>query len=81
MAAARANAPVQAGERPTDRRLPLVDPIGEQANISTDGVMVLIRQEGWKEVKLSAVSAVYLDTERLRAPRHGQPAEETPQVH
>jgi hypothetical protein len=72
---------VQAGERPTDRRLPLVDPIGEQANLSTDGVMVLIRQEGWKEVKLSAISAVYLDTERPRSPRHGQPADESRPVH
>jgi len=57
-AAARANAPVQAGEPPDMPRLPHVDPIGEQANVSTDGVMVLIRQEGWKEVKLTAISAV-----------------------
>ncbi len=57
-AAARANAPVQAGERPNDRRLPQMDPIAEQANVSTDGVMVLLRQEGWKEVKLTAISAV-----------------------
>lgn len=33
-------------------------PIKEQANISTDGGMVLLREEGWKEVKLSVVSAV-----------------------
>lgn len=37
-----------------------VDPIAEQANISTDGGMILLRQEGWKEVKLSVVSEVCL---------------------
>jgi hypothetical protein len=39
-------------------RLPLEDPIVEQANLSTDGVMMLVRQEGWKEVKLTTISAV-----------------------
>ena len=33
-------------------------PIGSQANISTDGGMVLLREEGWKEVKLSVISEV-----------------------
>ena len=33
-------------------------PIGSQANLSTDGGMVLLREEGWKEVKLSAISEV-----------------------
>ena len=35
-----------------------VDTITEQASLSTDGGMVLIRDEGWKEVKLVSVSAV-----------------------
>jgi hypothetical protein len=34
------------------------DPIEDQANISTDGTMILIRGEGWKEVKLTIVSRV-----------------------
>ena len=42
----------------TNLRLPLQDPIAEQANLSTDGVMMLVRKEGWKEVKLTTISAV-----------------------
>ena len=33
-------------------------PIRSQANLSTDGGMVLLRAEGWKEVKMSAISEV-----------------------
>jgi hypothetical protein len=33
-------------------------PIKEQANISTDGGTVLLREEGWKEVKMSVFSEV-----------------------
>src|SRR5690606_39401491 len=33
-------------------------PICEQANISTDGGMVLLREEGWKEFKMSVFSEV-----------------------
>jgi len=35
-----------------------VRPIAGQANVSTDGGMVLIRDEGWKEAKLTTISAV-----------------------
>ena len=35
-----------------------VEPVSEVMNISMDGAMVNIREEGWKEVKLVAVSAV-----------------------
>lgn len=34
------------------------DPIKEQANVSTDGTMMLVRDEGWKEVKLAVFSRV-----------------------
>lgn len=34
------------------------DPLRRQANLSTDGGMMLVRGEGWKEVKLVTVSAV-----------------------
>ena len=37
-------------------------PIEGQANISTDGGMVLLRAEGWKEFKMSAISEVKLKT-------------------
>jgi hypothetical protein len=33
-------------------------PIPAQANISTDGGMILLREEGWKEVKMSVISEV-----------------------
>lgn len=33
-------------------------PIGELANISSDGGMILLREEGWKEVKMSVISEV-----------------------
>jgi len=36
----------------------ITSPIKEQASISTDGGMVLLRSEGWKEFKMSVVSEV-----------------------
>ena len=44
-----------------------VDPIERQANLSTDGGMVLVREEGWKEAKLVAISAVRPKTEAERS--------------
>lgn len=38
-------------------------PIQGQANISTDGGMVLLRKEGWKEVKMSVISEVKVTQE------------------
>lgn len=38
----------------------VIAPITKQANISTDGGMILLRQEGWKEVKLCVISEVHL---------------------
>jgi len=57
--AACAMALAQKEERPEEQRLALRDPIEEQGNVSTDGVMVLVREEGWKEVKLTTISAVH----------------------
>lgn len=34
------------------------EPIRDPANLSTDGGMILLRREGWKEVKLCAISQV-----------------------
>ncbi len=65
--AAQANAPAQRGESPTTRRVAEQDPIQGAANVSTDGGMMLVRGEGWKEVKLAAISAVEV-----------RPAEERP---
>ncbi len=64
-------APTQKGERADREAVAAVDPISGPANISTDGGMILIREEGWKEVKLSVISAV--------APRAGRakPTDET----
>lgn len=41
-----------------EKAIPLVDPIQQQANLATDGGMMLVRGEGWKEVKMVTVSAV-----------------------
>jgi hypothetical protein len=57
-AAERANLPAQRGEKPQERRIVEVKPIAGQANLSTDGGMVLVREEGWKEVKLTTISEV-----------------------
>jgi len=54
-----AHRPGRRGERLAQRRLPEVAPITTQANISTDGAMMLVREEGWKEVKVVAISEVH----------------------
>ena len=57
-AAERANTVAQRGESPQTQRIAEVAPIPGPANVSTDGTMILVRQESWKEVKLTAISAV-----------------------
>jgi hypothetical protein len=64
--AERANAVARRGEKPEDRRISEVEPIASQANLSTDGAMMLVRGEGWKEVKLVAVSEVKVRPAALR---------------
>jgi hypothetical protein len=64
--AEQANAVARRGEKPEDRRVAEVEPIGGQANLSTDGAMLLVRGEGWKEVKLVAVSEVKVRPAALR---------------
>lgn len=56
--AERASAPAQRGEDPRARRVAAQDPLQGQANVSTDGTMIRIRGEGWKEVKIGAISRV-----------------------
>jgi hypothetical protein len=56
--AARASGPAVVGESPRTRRVAEVAPLATHASLSTDGAMVLIRDEGWKEVKVVAVSEV-----------------------
>jgi hypothetical protein len=62
-----ANRPGGRGERLAQRRLPEVAPITTQANISTDGAMLLVREEGWKEVKVVAISAVRVQPASVRS--------------
>jgi hypothetical protein len=69
-----ATAPAQRDEAPAGRRLPAVQPIVGPANLSTDGAMVLVREEGWKEVKLVAISAVTVKEAGERAARQGRPS-------
>jgi hypothetical protein len=44
--------------QPASKIVTVNQPIQERANISTDGGMILLREEGWKEVKLSVISEV-----------------------
>ncbi len=56
-------------ERPDARRVALEDPIRGVGNVSSDGTMILIREEGWKEVKLAVFSHVEVlepDSEKRR---------------
>ena len=59
--------------QPASRRVTVSKPIRSQANISTDGGMVLLREEGWKEVKMSVVSEV--QSKAAAAPQAETPPE------
>lgn len=72
--AQRANAPAQVGESPRERRVAEVAPIRGQANISTDGGMILVRGEGWKEVKLTAISEVEVQDAETRVAQADRPS-------
>lgn len=72
--AERASAPAQVGESPRERRVAEVEPIEGRANISTDGGMILVRNEGWKEVKLTAISEVEVRAAGERAAQADQPS-------
>lgn len=72
--AARASGPVVVGESPRTRRVAEVDPIASQASLSTDGAMVLIRTEGWKEVKIATISAVSVQAATAREVDRAQPS-------
>lgn len=73
-AAERANAPAPRGETPQTQRVAEIAPVRERANISTDGTMVLVRGEGWKEVKLTAISAVTVQAAGERAAQPVRPS-------
>jgi hypothetical protein len=44
--------------QPASQIVTVNKPIQERANISSDGGMILVREEGWKEVKMSVISEV-----------------------
>ena len=81
-AAERANAPARKGESPRERRIAEEEPIAGQANLSTDGGMILVRDEGWKEVKLTTVSEVEVRAaeERVSQSSRASRREEDPWV-
>ncbi len=72
--AKRANAPAGRLDDPDDLRPVAINPIEGQANISTDGVMVLTREQGWKEAKLTAISAVVALEAAERVAEEGVPS-------
>jgi len=64
------------GETPRDRWIKVKDPLVGVGNVSSDGTMILIREEGWKEVKMGTFSQVEVleprDERRRRAQREGK---------
>ena len=72
--AAQASAPVEVGESPRTRRVAEVAPIATQASVSSDGAMVRLRNEGWKEVKVVAVSEVTVQSSGARAVEAARPS-------
>jgi hypothetical protein len=46
--------------QPVSQVVTVNQPLQEMGNISTDGGMVLLREEGWKEVKMCVISEVEL---------------------
>lgn len=48
----------EVGESPDTPRVRHIDPIADRASISSDGVMLPLRGEGWKEAKVTAISQV-----------------------
>ncbi len=62
--------PAELGEDPREPRVAQDCPIVDQANISSDGVMVRLRGEGWKEAKMAAVSRV-----QVLSPKGTRPGE------
>lgn len=68
------------GESPRDRWIGLKAPIEGVGNTSSDGTMILIREEGWKEVKMAAFSQVEVleptDKRRRRSQQEGKRKQE-----
>lgn len=53
------SAPLEVEEEPGEERLPASDPVvGERVCLSLDGTTVLVREEGWKEVKGVSISVL-----------------------
>jgi hypothetical protein len=63
-------------EVPQERWLELHAPLGKAGNVSSDGTMILVREEGWKEVKVAAFSEVTSlppgHPDRRKAQREGE---------
>jgi hypothetical protein len=78
--AEQASAIAAVEESPQDRRVPLWGPIVEKGNVSSDGTMILLRGEGWKEAKMAAFSEVEVleagSQKRRSAQREGKRAGE-----
>lgn len=65
---------------PWERWIEPKDPIEGTGNVSSDGTMILIREEGWKEVKMAAFSRIEVlgpgSQRRRRAQKEGKRREE-----
>jgi hypothetical protein len=79
--ATQANAPAALGI-PLSPPVALGAPITDQANVSSDGVLIRLRAEEWKEVKVGVISAVAVLSGRAAASATAaDPPARQPQVH
>lgn len=53
-----------------------IEPVKEQGNVSPDGVFIRIRGEGWKEVKITAISQVKVSRRQAEQVSARHPAHE-----
>ena len=66
--AGQASALPKRGEDCSARRVEATDPIQGRGNVSTDGTMIRIRDDGWREVKICAISAVEVTPAKTKQP-------------
>lgn len=74
--AERAGRVAERDEAPGASRVEEVEPIEGQANVSTDGMMVLVRGEGWKEAKATVISKVSVELPEARVEAGDDPERE-----
>jgi hypothetical protein len=76
--AAQARAMVEVPKHDEGVERKVVTPDSEVMSVSSDGVMVHLRQEGWKEVKIASISAVEQTAQGTVLTKHSYRAQRAP---